>query len=147
MIRTVVLVPITLVLALASAPLGAQDTVRTTVAESTARRTVLDRVQGSTVRTERLEQREGRPTYTYDLAVGGHANDVIVHVDATDGRVVDITPLRARSDSAAMADVRKESTLKDTAAMPPNALKDTTAGKTRDSTTSHTPPAGAPPPH
>jgi hypothetical protein len=133
------------ILALAIGQLRAQDTVHTVVAESTARRIVLDRIHGSTVRTEKLEQRDGRPTYTYDVAVLGHPGDVTVHVDATDGRVLDIIQLHGPGDSAAMADVRKESTLKDTAAMPPNTLKDTTAGRTRDSTPSHTP--APPPPH
>jgi len=109
----------------------AQDSV---IAESTARRIAIEHVQGSTVRTEHLDQRTGHPIYIYDLAARGHTNDILVRIDATDGRILDITPTRSPGDSAAMAAVRKESALKDTAVMPPNTLNDTTAGRTHDST-------------
>jgi len=71
------------------------------------------------------------------MAVRGHANDVAVRVDGTDGSVLEITPVRGPGDSAALADVKKEGTLKDTAAMLPNTLRDTAAGRTRDSTPPH----------
>jgi Peptidase propeptide and YPEB domain len=109
----------------------AQDSV---IAESTARRIAIEHVQGSTVRTENLDKRTGHPIYIYDLAARGHTNDVAVRIDATDGHILDITPIHSAGDSAAMAAVRKESALKDTAVMPPNTLKDTTAGRTHDST-------------
>ncbi|HWZ59297.1 MAG TPA: PepSY domain-containing protein [Gemmatimonadaceae bacterium] len=145
MMRAVLFFPI-LTLAIAHTPLYAQDSVQPAVAESTARRIVIERIHGSTVRAEHLEQHDGRLTYTYEVAVTGQSNDVVVHVDAADGRVLDITPTHGRGDSAATADViRKESSLKDTAAMPPNTLKDTTAGRTRDSTAPKNPPP--PPPH
>jgi hypothetical protein len=130
-----------ILLAAAAAPAArAQDTVRATLPESTARRIAIDRVPGGTVRSEHLDQRTGHPLYIYDLVERGRTNDVSVRVDATDGRVLDVTPIHTRGDSAAMADVRQESVLKDTAAMPPNALKDTTAGHAHDSTAGRTPP-------
>jgi hypothetical protein len=112
----------------------APDSIAAAVAETTARRIVLDRVHGSTVRTERLEQIAGRPIYVYDLAARGQAGDVIVRVDATDGAVTSVLATRGRGDSAALADVRQEGSLKDTAAMPPNSLRDTASTRARDST-------------
>jgi hypothetical protein len=138
-----------MLLTLASIRLSAQDSVPATIAESTARRIVLERVHGSTVRSERFERRDGRVIYTYEMAVRGQPNDVAVRVDGTTGAVLGLTPIRGRGDSAAIADVKKEGTLKDTAAMPPNTLKDTAAGRTRDSSArppAPTPPA-TPPPH
>jgi hypothetical protein len=130
---------VTLLMAVA-APARAQDTVPHTIAESTARRIALDHVHGGTVRSVHLDARTGHPLYNYDLAERGRANDVVVRVDATDGHVLDIVPIRTHADSAAEADVRQESVLKDTAAMPPGALKDTTAGHAHDSSSSRPPP-------
>jgi hypothetical protein len=132
-------------LVLGSLPLHGQDSVPATIAESTARRIVLDHVHGSTVRSEKFDRRDGRVIYTYEMAVRGQRNDVAVRVDGTTGTVLDVTPIRGRGDSAAIADVKREGALKDTAAMPPNTLKDTSAGRTRDSTSR--PPAPTSPPH
>jgi hypothetical protein len=122
-------------LLLASAAVArAQDSIPAMIAESTARRIALQHVQGGTVRSEQIDQRTGHPLYIYELAASGHAYDLSVRIDATDGRVLDITPVHGPNDSAAMAAVRKEGALKDTAAMPPNTLNDTTAGRTHDST-------------
>jgi hypothetical protein len=113
----------------------AQDSIRPTIAESTARRIALDRVHGA-VRAESLDKR----VYIYDITATGRPTDVTVRIDATDGHLVDITPVTHHTDSAALNDIRKESTVKDTAAMPPNTLKDTTAGRTHDSTSKPPPP-------
>jgi hypothetical protein len=132
-------------LLLGAAAVRAQDSVPPAVAESTARRIALDHVPGGTVRSERLDKRTGHTLYIYELAARGHTNDVAVRIDGMDGHVLDITPVRGPGDSAAMNDVRKESSLKDTAAMPPNTLKDTTAGRAHDSTShGHD---STPPPH
>jgi len=124
----------------------ATDSVPPPVAETTARRIVLDRIHGSTVRNERLERREGRLVYVYDVAARGEAGDVVVRVDAGDGAVVSVLATRGRGDSAAIADIRKEGALKDTAAMPPNSLSDSTAIRVRDSTSSGRQPASRPRP-
>jgi hypothetical protein len=124
----------------AAATARAQDSVPRAIAESTARRIALEHVHGGTVRSVHLDERTGHPIYDYNLAERGHANDVVIRVDATDGRVLDIVPIRTGADSAAEADIRQESVLKDTAAMPPGALKDTTAGHAHDSSSSRPPP-------
>jgi hypothetical protein len=117
----------------------AQDTVRSTLPESTARRIALDRVHGA-VRAESLDKRMPHAVYVYDITATGRPTDVTVRIDATDGHLIDETPVTHHLDSAALNDIRKESTVKDTAAMPPNTLKDTTAGRTHDSTSKPNPP-------
>lgn len=119
--------------------INAQDSVRSTLPESTARRIALEHVHGA-VRAESLDARMPHAVYIYDITATGRPTDVTVRIDGTDGHLVDITPIVHHTDSAALNDIRKESTVKDTAAMPPNTLKDTTAGRTHDSTSKPPPP-------
>jgi hypothetical protein len=124
---------------LVAGAISAQDSVHSTLPESTARRIALDNVHGA-VRAESLDKHLPRALYIYDITATGRPTDVTVRIDATDGHLVDVTPIVHHADSAALNDIRKESTVKDTAAMPPNTLKDTTAGRTHDSTSKPPPP-------
>lgn len=94
-------------LALMAGPVAAQqETPR--VPEATARAAALARVPGGTVKSEELEQEEGKLIYSYDIVVAGRDGVEEVTVDANTGAVLGVHHEDAAAERAEAAHDRGE---------------------------------------